>query len=302
MEELGVGDVDDLEGHAGSDTEGKDGDHLEERVGRDTPWEQRYEKLWVEVEKKEVKSTFKSVAGELKERFGELFKSRRPAENPTEDATPTSSSADEDSSDEEEGEVIVRPAARARSTVLLTIPEQRESGQEESVAESPDNSLCEERLLDCDQAVSDGIVRHKSALLTADVVDTASSQLTAEQKESEDDADHHTKPFSKDDSMTMFAADSTARLHGAGRSAEGSADEVEESLVSELASRNRRLDVSNGEGHEEEDMTKFNPEVGMLGVVFKAKAQPKERYRKSASYTVASLVLLPLFSSFYSIH
>ncbi|XP_047246164.1 ankyrin repeat domain-containing protein 26 isoform X2 [Girardinichthys multiradiatus] len=243
-------------GHAGSDTEEKDDDHLEERVGGDTPWEQRYEKLWVEVEKKEVKSTFKSVAGELKERFGELFKSRRLAENPTEDATPTSSSADEDSSDEEEGEVIARPAARARSTVLLTIPEQRESGQEESVAESPDNSLCEERFLDCDQAV-----RHKSALLTADVADTASSQLTAEQRESEDDADHHTKPFSKDNSMTMFAADSTARLHEAGRSAEGSGDAVEDSLVSELASRNRRLDVSNGEGHEEEDMTKFNPEI-----------------------------------------
>ncbi|KAK5613050.1 hypothetical protein CRENBAI_002569 [Crenichthys baileyi] len=248
-------------GHAGSEAEETDGDHLEERVGGDTPWEQRYEKLWVEVEKKEVKSTFKNVAGELKERFGELFKSRRPAENPTGDATPTSSSADEDSSDEEEGEVIVRPAARARSTVLLTIPEQRESGQEESVAESPDDSLCGERLLDCDQAVSDGIVRHKSALLTADVGDTASSQLTAEQKESEDNVDHYTKPSSKDNSMTMFAADSTARLHEAGRNDAGSGDEVEESLVSELASRNRRLDVFNGEGHKEEDMTKFNLEI-----------------------------------------
>lgn len=100
------------------------------------PWEKRYEKLWVEVEKCEVKSNYKNVACELKEKFGELLRPVTPAEEDQERDEP-----EEDSSDEEEGEVIVRPTARARSTVLLTIPEQRESGLEDS--ESLDRSTWE---------------------------------------------------------------------------------------------------------------------------------------------------------------
>uniref|UniRef100_A0A087Y649 Uncharacterized protein n=1 Tax=Poecilia formosa TaxID=48698 RepID=A0A087Y649_POEFO len=236
-------------GHAGSDTE--------EKVGGDAPWEKRYEKLWVEVEKREVKSTFKSVTGELKEKFGELFESSRSVKTPTEDASPASSSAGEDSSDEEE-EDIVRPTARARSTVLLTIPEQRESGQEESMAESPGSSLCEETLPDCDQDVNDSFIHHKSALLTADVEANASSQLNAAQEESEDDTDRYSKPApSKDNGKALLATDSAGRLHEAGWSNAGS----EESLTSEPALQHRRPDVSNGEGPEEEDMMRFNPEM-----------------------------------------
>lgn len=124
------------------------------------PWEKRYEKLWVEVEKREVKSTFKSVAGELKEKFGELFKSRHDIRE--EQATAGSTSAEEDSSDEEDGEVIERPTARARSTALLTIPEQRESGQEDSAAESNVNSLCEDRMQE--QPACDGTVTSRADL------------------------------------------------------------------------------------------------------------------------------------------
>ncbi|XP_054878487.1 ankyrin repeat domain-containing protein 26 isoform X2 [Poeciliopsis prolifica] len=255
-------------GHAGSDTE--------EKVGGDTPWEKRYEKLWVEVEKREVKSTFKSVTGELKERFGELFKSRDPAKTPTEDTSPASSSTGEDSSDEEE-EDIVRPTARARSIVLLTIPEQRESGQEESMAESPGSSLCEETLPDCDQDVNDSFIHHKSALLTADVETKASSQLTAAQEESEDDTDRYSKPASKDNGVALLATDSAGRLHEAGGSNAGS----EESLTSELALQHRCPDVSNGEGPEEEDMMRFDPEMaGKTGAVTK--------HRKSLFYRDAS--------------
>lgn len=101
------------------------------------PWEKRYEKLWVEVEKREVKSNYKNVACELKEKFGELLQPVTPSEEDQERDEP-----EEDSSDEEEGEVIVRPTARARSTVLLTIPEQRESGLEDS--ESLDRSTRED--------------------------------------------------------------------------------------------------------------------------------------------------------------
>ncbi|KAF7224001.1 transcript variant X1 [Nothobranchius furzeri] len=140
----------------------------------DAPWEKRYEKLWVEVEKKEVKSTFKSVASELKEKFGELFKSTPPTEN-REEAAAALTSADEDSSDEEGGDVFVRPVARARSTVLVTIPEQRESGQEDSAAESLD----EERM----QKSEDSRVPHKLDLPNPDVLESVSSQIDSTQKE-----------------------------------------------------------------------------------------------------------------------
>ncbi|XP_013863484.1 ankyrin repeat domain-containing protein 26 isoform X2 [Austrofundulus limnaeus] len=149
----------------------------EDTRGEDAPWEKRYEKLWVEVEKKEIKSTFKNVAGELKEKFGELYKSRQETENTIEEATPALTSAEEDSSDEEEGgEVIVQPAARARSTVLLTIPEQSESGQEDSAAESPDDSVCEERT----HMSSD---HHDPEPLNSDVLRSVPPQLNEAHKE-----------------------------------------------------------------------------------------------------------------------
>lgn len=135
------------------------------------PWEKRYEKLWVEVEKREVKSTFKSVAGELKEKFGELFKSRHDITE--EQVTAGSASAEEDSSDEEDGEVIERPTARAKSTALLTIPEQRESGPEDSAAESNANSLCEDRMQE--QPACDGTVTSRADLSQTEE-NTASSE------------------------------------------------------------------------------------------------------------------------------
>lgn len=121
-----------------------DGKHEEEELGDEpgpvaeaVPWEKRYEKLWVEVEKRQVKSNYKNVACELKEKFGELLTPVASAGEDEERDEP-----EEDSSDEEEGEVIVRPTARARSTVLLAIPEQRESGLEDS--ESLDRSTWED--------------------------------------------------------------------------------------------------------------------------------------------------------------
>lgn len=104
------------------------------------PWENRYEKLWVEVEKRQVKSNYKNVACELKEKFGELL---RPGASAEEDEEPGEPEEDSSDDEEEEGQVIVRPTARARSTVLLSIPEQRESGLEDS--ESPDRSSWESR-------------------------------------------------------------------------------------------------------------------------------------------------------------
>ncbi|KAF7662436.1 hypothetical protein LDENG_00236180 [Lucifuga dentata] len=187
-----------LSGCVDSDTEEKNaelGDQCnpEKRgeVGDNTLWEKCYEKLWVEMEKQEAKSTFKNVAGELKEKFGELLKSKtHTAEDITEkeQTIAESASAEEASSDEDEGDIIVRPTARARSTVLLTIPEQRESGLEDSVTESPDNSECEDRINRCEisigqdpNLVTDDVVeecRSPSPQSPAGVCDTEKKQTT----------------------------------------------------------------------------------------------------------------------------
>ena len=123
----------------------------------DHPWENRFEKLWVEVETKEVKSTFRDVAAELRQKFGEL--PRQGSLPPAEDCPPDPgqgttgaevsaevaaevAAADDTSSDDDEeeedegGEPIMRPTAMARSAVLRTIPEQRESGLEDSLSEA----------------------------------------------------------------------------------------------------------------------------------------------------------------------
>lgn len=96
-----------------------------------------------------MKSTFKNVAHELKEKFGELLRSRSES-----DAEHAEAMAESSSSDEDEGEIIVRPTARARSTVLLTIPEQRESGLEDSATESTEDRMQER----CERATSESSV------------------------------------------------------------------------------------------------------------------------------------------------
>lgn len=158
-----------------SGVDGGDGGPLDGgAIGADVPWEKRYEKLWVEVEKKEVKSSFRSVAGELKEKFGE-FNSRRPPENTAEERS-ASSSAEEESSDEDE--VITRPAARARSSTLFTIPEQRE----DSAAELPESPSDEENL----EQGGDGHRHGGLDLHSAAAPRSCPRRETATERESED--------------------------------------------------------------------------------------------------------------------
>lgn len=170
-------------------------------MGDDARWEKRYEKLWVEVEKREVKSTFKNVAGELKEKFGEMFKSRHPAEYATEEKQGTAEyAAEEDSSDEEEGEMIERPIARARSTVLLTIPEQRESGPEESVIGSSDNSSCEDQIEAGEPSVTKSNSQHEPVSLSDGAQEESSFPLlqdaSAKRETNKERVASHTPTFS----------------------------------------------------------------------------------------------------------
>lgn len=41
------------------------------------PWEERYERMWVESEKRELKTNFKSITAELKQLFGEINETRK---------------------------------------------------------------------------------------------------------------------------------------------------------------------------------------------------------------------------------
>ncbi|KAK5867040.1 hypothetical protein PBY51_011561 [Eleginops maclovinus] len=282
--------------HVGSDGGEKDynfkDQHSHEKRGEGSdsvPWENRYEKLWVEVEKREVKSTFKNVAGELKEKFGELLRSRRSAE---EQAVAESSSAEEESSDEEEdGEVIVRPTARARCTVLLTIPEQRESGQEDSLADSTDNSLCEDPKQVCDPPPrSQSNMCRVPDLVTDDVLEEHSSpspQLTTPKRDSCVDHvttalnDNQTMPvsdvdwstFLKDEAklrpsqkphLDLISKDSSANLDEAEKNNACSEEDPEEFAKFHAPSTSRRSASIPGVSDEalEEHMGRFKLEVG----------------------------------------
>ncbi|XP_052400015.1 ankyrin repeat domain-containing protein 26 isoform X9 [Carassius gibelio] len=118
-----------------------------EEKSDEIPWEERYEKIWVEKDKKETKSQYKNVAAELKERFSELEHKeplsdlseqewKEDEQGDEEEKKEVEKEADDEDSSEEEGESIVRLTTRARSAILLPIPEQRESGLEDSQSES----------------------------------------------------------------------------------------------------------------------------------------------------------------------
>lgn len=324
MEECDAVDTCDLDhsnllpsGHVGSANAEKD-NYLKNQCSpekraeadNDAPWEKRYEKLWVEVEKREVKSTFKNVAGELKEKFGELFKLRCPVEDNTEEQQSTleCTSADNDSSDEEEGEIIVRPTARARSTVLLTIPEQRESGLEDSVSESTDNSLCEDRMEVSEPQARESNIDQEPLPLTNDAQEESSSllpQITTEERETNQGlatttfTDSHTIPLSdvdcssvlKDETklepfhkqqMDLMWRDTTPRVDEADKNNACSEDNSEEFVKFRPPSICRHSASVPGVSDEEleEDMERFKFEVGMLKVVFQDLEKEKAQLQK----------------------
>lgn len=285
-------------GYMGSDFGEKDNDFRdqhspEERgeAGDDAPWEKRYEKLWVEVEKREVKSTYRNVAGELKEKFGELLRSRCPAKEVQEKEQAEYASAEEESSDEEEGEVIVRPTARARSIVLLTIPEQRESGLEDSVTESTDKSVCEDRMQVCEHPVSESSMCREPDLLTDEECRSPSPQVTTAQRDG--NIDHVTTAFTNDRTVPVSDVDTflnnkaelgpfqkphldhtlknnTANPDEAEKNHASSEEVPEEFTKCRPPSLSRCSTSVPGVSDEklEEDMERFKLEVGMLKVVF----------------------------------
>uniref|UniRef100_A0A8C5MJL9 CCDC144C-like coiled-coil domain-containing protein n=1 Tax=Leptobrachium leishanense TaxID=445787 RepID=A0A8C5MJL9_9ANUR len=53
------------------------GNNLVSSSDSEEPWEERYEKMWVDNEKKEVKTHFKEVTAELKHKFGEITETKK---------------------------------------------------------------------------------------------------------------------------------------------------------------------------------------------------------------------------------
>lgn len=296
-------------GHVGSDSKGQDDDLRDGSSPKEgaeaadvIPWENRYEKLWVEVEKREVKSNFRNVAGELKEKFGERLRSSCPAKEEMEEEQ--AESADE-SSDEEDGEVIVRPMARARSTVLLTIPEQRESGHEDS-----DRSACEDRMQVCGEERSnhpgpdlstDEECRTPSPPLPsaprASSLHRVATAFTNNQSMSDADEFSQHEAKSKTPHQDLLWKHSAANPHVAVKNStnlEGS----EEFTKSQPPSLIRRAASVPGVSREklEDDTGRFKFDVGMLKAVGqdleKGKAQPQRQVedgRLSHSRLAASL-------------
>lgn len=244
------------------------------------------------MEKREVKSNFRNVAGELKEKFGELLKSRSPLKDSTEKEEATTESSAEDSSDEEEGEVIVRPTARARSTVLLTIPEQRESGPEDSVTESTDKSEHQDKVAVCEHPVTESSNCQGPNLLTGDefwspLPERASSIDHASQASPYDRTMHDVGtfleekakhgPFKK--SHPDFIRRNITTNPEKTENYANSKEDPNEHTKSQPPSLNRCSAAVPGVSDEEleEGMEKLKLEVGMLRVVFldleKEKAQ-----------------------------
>lgn len=265
-------------GHVISDREEKDNDCRDGsspegggEASDDVPWEKRYEKLWVEVEKQEVKSNFKNVAGELKEKFGELHESKCPAKDLEEQAESTS--AEEESSDEE-GQVIVRPTAKARNTILLTVPEHRESGLEDSLTESVDKSVCEDRMHGCESSMcrepdllTDEACRSASPQFKAQRdggIDHISTTLSSEHPTAQDEAKFEPKH------LEHIWKHNPTNLYEVEKNCANLEEDPEEVAKSHRPSLQRISASVPGFSDEEleEDMDRFKLEVGMLKVVF----------------------------------
>ncbi|KAM8891549.1 ankyrin repeat domain-containing protein 26 isoform 7-T11 [Spinachia spinachia] len=262
------------------------------KAGDIVPWENRYEKLWVEVEKRDVKSTFKNVAGELKEKFGELLKSRSSSGDVAEEERAESTSAAEESSgDEDDGEVIVRPMARARSTVLLPIPEQRESGPEDPATESTGDSLCEDGRPPGEPPAAEGNVgRELECRSLSPLLNTAGG---APPKEPIDMASTHARCVAPvEPRLGLILRDGAVQREEADRKEASSEEDVAKSGPPSLCRRSAAIPGGSDEGLGD-NVERCKREVGILKNVLldleKGKAQPGKEVAKEKTETASEL-------------
>uniref|UniRef100_A0A452IDB4 CCDC144C-like coiled-coil domain-containing protein n=1 Tax=Gopherus agassizii TaxID=38772 RepID=A0A452IDB4_9SAUR len=111
-------------------------------------WEERYERMWVENEKREVKTNFKSITAELKQMFGEItgneFQKTMPMEGTLQDGF-----SEELESIHEAPHNLTKPISRieGRSEFmdLCSVPEQKESSNENVISYALNSSSHEHR-------------------------------------------------------------------------------------------------------------------------------------------------------------
>nr|XP_020636630.1 ankyrin repeat domain-containing protein 26-like isoform X4 [Pogona vitticeps] len=110
-----------------------------------TFWEERYEKLWVAKEKREVKSNFKSITAELKLKFGEIdinqTKSRSSTEGPSHDVFSSRVEGVEESLPSHPSEATIRIWRKGETGPLKPVVAGKDPDAENSVLCPQDSKL-----------------------------------------------------------------------------------------------------------------------------------------------------------------
>lgn len=243
----------------------------------DIPLKKRFENLWVEVEKREIKTSFRNVASPVEEKFAgpQPFT----AENLIENKQTEYASTKEEIHDEE----VVCPADGARSIVHFTIPKLRRSNLENSATESPPESVYEDSM------------QKKSDHFTYEECKTSSKKYTTAQ--GNDRIYVKTLPVPDlntvlQDEVKMVPFKEThvgikwkripTNLDKAGRNYINSEDALEEFSKPQPPSLNRRSAYVPGVSDEEleADMERFKLEVGMLKVALLELEKEKPQLQK----------------------
>lgn len=224
----------------------------------DIPLKKRFENLWVEVEKREIKTSFRNVAGRVEEKFAGLQPFT--AENLIENKQTEYASTKEEIRNEE----VVCPTDGARSIVHFTIPKLRRSNLENSATESPPESVYEDSM------------QQKSDHFTYEECKTVSKKYTTAQG----NGHIYVKTPPVPDLNTVLQDEvrnthvginwkrNPTNLDKAERNYINSEDALEESSKPQPPSLNRRPAYVPGVSDEEleADMERFKLEVGMLKV------------------------------------
>lgn len=217
----------------------------------DASWEKRYEKIWVETEKREVKSHYRSVTAELKEKFGELC--WRDTRGAFEAASTVESNKD------------------GGERILVPVAEQRESGLEDSLTE-PLESL---RPRDSEPCASQS--PQPTLNIPSNEEDAARSSNTVEKEEQLGSQEEAAKLGGREHDACGDLSDSadgcnvSTGLGDLGPKAESPAavtvqkmNEDTEAASKGLSDAARRL----SDEALEEDVQRFKYEVGMLKTMF----------------------------------
>ncbi|MGH0140368.1 UNVERIFIED_CONTAM: hypothetical protein FKN15_042109 [Acipenser sinensis] len=264
------------------------------------PWEERYEKIWVENEKREVKSYYKDVAAELKKRFGEICLKQSSEKSSISMHLRVDLNNEDDSSDEDE---IVYQMAKTQSGILQPIPEQKESSLEDSITEPskpelkgskiPDkavnsNKQDEHPLKEDDNEILPPVQKRENDIAGYDTDLDSDPEQSAEEKPkcsidgSGSSVENNTNPDHSKNSKEEDDDNKYQDFVNAGqKNTPLSEDDFELIPTSQPVCAPASKYPSDEEL--EGDMQRFKNEVGMLKVVFLALEKEKAQLQKEAA-------------------